>query len=194
MVLFALLYYTMPKGEWKGEEVSKDRTFWPYGILLSILAIIIACIATIIYASNYPVYEDDFYLDKYQNIDYSFNEIQNKQTNFDKLFKVFFQNDKITISDKRKIKSYEVSSGELLNFKIEKLAHLSPDVLKTNILLTRPHQNTQDQFLKAEIKTDILSIRLPELERGRWQLKFKLVANDEAIGFYNFELRVQWNF
>lgn len=171
--------------------MSKDRTFWPYGILLSILAIIIACIATIIYASNYPVYEDDFYLDKYQNIDYSFNEIQNKQTNFDKLFKVFFQNDKITISDKRKIKSYEVSSGELLNFKIEKLAHLSPDVLKANILLTRPHQNTQDQFLKAEIKTDILSIRLPELERGRWQLKFKLVANDEAIGFYNFELRVQ---
>ncbi|MCH5336786.1 MAG: hypothetical protein J1D99_05140 [Campylobacter sp.] len=171
--------------------MSKEKTFWPYGILLSILAIIIACIATIIFANNYPVYEDDFYMDKYQSVDYNFNEIQQKQENFDKLFKVLFQNDKITIAGKRKIKFYEVSSNELLTFKIEKLGNLNPDVIKASVLLTRPHQNTQDQMLEAKIEKDILSVSLPELESGRWQLKFKLTANDEAIGFYSFELRTQ---
>ncbi|WP_276883336.1 hypothetical protein [Campylobacter cuniculorum] len=171
--------------------MSKDKTFWPYGILLSILAIIIACIVTIVYASRYPVYEDDFYLDSYQNIDYHFNEIQRKQTNFNKLFNLSFQNDKITILGKRKIKSYEVSSAELLHFKIEKLADLNPNILKTQILLTRPHQNTQDQVLQAKIEKDTLNIQLPnELESGRWQLKIKLIADDEATGFYNFELKI----
>ncbi len=172
--------------------MSRDRTFWPYGILLSLLAVIIACVVTIIFANDYPVYEDDFYLDKYQNIDYNFNQIQQKQARFEELFRLSFENEKLTITGKRKIKSYEVSPGELLNFKLEKLKDLDPVLLRSEVLLTRPHQNTENQLLQAKIEKELLSIRLPlGLERGRWQLKLKLRANDEAVGFYSFELRIE---
>ncbi|EFU5122702.1 hypothetical protein ACMHOY_001450, partial [Campylobacter jejuni] len=49
------------------------KSFWPYGILLSLLAIIIACIVTIFIASHHPVYEDDFYFDSYQNVENNYN-------------------------------------------------------------------------------------------------------------------------
>ncbi len=170
----------------------KEKTFWPYGILLSIFGIILACVATIIFASNYPVYEDDFYLGKYQNVDYNFNEIQQKQANFDKLFKLVFLNNKTSFTGQRNLKTYEVFPGEFLKFRLEKLDHLEPQTIEAEILLTRPHQNTQDQVLNAQIKNELLSLNLPnELEKGRWQLKLKLRANDEAVGFHTFELRIQ---
>ncbi|MEJ3913127.1 hypothetical protein WGW30_08675, partial [Campylobacter jejuni] len=34
--------------------LESKKTFWPYGILISIFAIVVACVATIIVASNYP--------------------------------------------------------------------------------------------------------------------------------------------
>nr|MBP3725376.1 hypothetical protein [Campylobacter sp.] len=43
------------------------KTFWPYGILLSLVAIVIACVITIIICLDYPVYTDDSYFDTYQN-------------------------------------------------------------------------------------------------------------------------------
>lgn len=70
--------------------------------MLSLLAIIIACIVTIFIASHHPVYEDDFYFDSYQNVENNYNQIQKQQVNFDKFFKVNFQNDKITFIGKRK--------------------------------------------------------------------------------------------
>ena len=39
------------------------KTFWPYGILLAIFAIIVACIVTVIISLDYPVYKDNFYFD-----------------------------------------------------------------------------------------------------------------------------------
>ena len=67
---------------------TNKKTFWPYGILLSLFAIVGACIATIIYASNYPVYEDDSFLSKYQEVDYNFNEIKLKDENFKNSYQV----------------------------------------------------------------------------------------------------------
>ena len=44
------------------------KTFWPYGILLSIFAIVCACAYTIYYSLDYPVYMDDYYFDKLKEI------------------------------------------------------------------------------------------------------------------------------
>ena len=68
--------------------MSKKKTFWPYGIVLSIFAIVCACVATIIFSSFYPVYEDEFYFDKYQNVKYDYEGIEKKQANFNKNFEV----------------------------------------------------------------------------------------------------------
>ena len=95
MALFALLCFITPKEEWKkdtkakrqkGDDLDKKKSFWPYGILLSIFAIVLACIATIIFASQYPVYEDDSFFLSYQEVKDNYDELETKQNNFDKNF------------------------------------------------------------------------------------------------------------
>ncbi|MFG5141885.1 hypothetical protein O8I45_08665, partial [Campylobacter lari] len=46
--------------------MENNKSFWPYGILISLGLIVIACIVTIFIASKAPVYEDNFYFDSYQ--------------------------------------------------------------------------------------------------------------------------------
>ncbi|AXP08845.1 hypothetical protein DZD33_04960 [Campylobacter hepaticus] len=168
------------------------KSFWPYGILLSLLAISIACIVTIFIASHYPVYEDDFYFDSYQNVENNFNEIQKQQANFDRFFKVNFKNDKKIFVGERSVLAYEVDRNSYTaNFKISPLENLNPDNLKVQILLTRPFTKDFDQHLNAEIKNGILSIALPKLEEGRWTLKLKISANDQTVGFFTYELNAK---
>ncbi|MBM0637460.1 FixH family protein [Campylobacter sp. VicNov18] len=168
------------------------KSFWPYGILLSLLAIIIACIVTIFIASHHPVYEDDFYFDSYQNVENNYNAIQKQQANFDSLFKLNFQNDKIILIGERQIFGYEVDKNAYVaNFEIFALKNSNPDDLKVQILLTRPFTKDFDQNLQGQIKNGILSIALPQLEQGRWELKLKITADEEAIGFFTYELNAK---
>ena len=141
------------------------KSFWPYGILLSLLAIIIACIVTIFIASHHPVYEDDFYFDSYQNVENI---------------------------GKRKIPSYEVDQNSYVaNFKISALQNINSDDLKVQALLTRPFTKNFDQKLEGQVKNGILSIALPKLDKGRWELKLKFYANQETVGFFSYELNAQ---
>lgn len=124
--------------------------------LISIFAIVVACVATIIVASNYPVYEDDFYFDSYQNVENNYNIIQKQQEQFDTLFKVEFQNDKIDLIGKRKIASYTISADSYLaQFKITALNdQANIQNLKSEILLTRPHTREFDQKLLGKFKME----------------------------------------
>ena len=49
--------------------MQKNKTFWPYGIVISIFAIVCSCAYTIYYSLDYPVHMDDYYFDKYQKVD-----------------------------------------------------------------------------------------------------------------------------
>ena len=66
--------------------MQKKKTFWPYGILISIFTIVCSCAYTIYYSLDYPVYMDDYYFNKYQKVDNNFNEIQAAQANFRREF------------------------------------------------------------------------------------------------------------
>ena len=174
---------------------SNKKTFWPYGILLSIFAIVIACIVTIIFASNYPVYEDDSYLEKYQNVDKNINQIQKQQKNFDDNFIV-----KLNINNKKNKKGkiiYNIKQDQkYINILIEEKTNLNAFDIKSISKLTRPHTNTQDKILENKIEkntnnTYILKIKIPQLEHGRWQIKTKLKKNKDTIGFFSFDLLVQ---
>ncbi|HEB9289334.1 TPA: FixH family protein [Campylobacter coli] len=173
--------------------LESKKTFWPYGILISIFAIVVACIATIVVASNYPVYEDDFYFDSYQNVENNYNVIQKQQEQFDALFKVEFQNDKVDFIGKRKIASYAIdTTSYLAKFKITALNDQAKiQNLKSEILLTRPHTREFDQKLLGQIQDGVLSVSLPQLEKGRWQLKIKLSTDDGTVGFFSYELNAQ---
>ena len=72
-------------------ENQNKKTLWPYGIALSIVAIIGACVATVIFSLDYPVHSDNFYFDKYQKVDENYNDIQLKQQNFENKYDVDFE-------------------------------------------------------------------------------------------------------
>ncbi|MGH2326908.1 FixH family protein [Campylobacter taeniopygiae] len=173
--------------------MDKKKTFWPYGLLIAFLLIIGASVVTVVISSDYPVYEDDFYFDSYQNVENNYNEIQKQQDNFNKLFKVDFENKDLQLLGARKIPVYTIDSNSYVaNFKIESLGKADVQNLKYEILLTRPHTKKDDQKLQGQIKQGILSISFPsKIEEGRWQLKFKLVENPQTIGFFSYELYVK---
>ena len=197
----------------KQNSPTNKKTFWPYGILLSLFAIVGACIATIIYASNYPVYEDDSFLSKYQEVDYNFNEIKLKDENFKNSYQVSL-NLKPQI-DKKKREFYEVKPAQVLVFRVAERNDLSKSASDINatLLLTRPHTNKQDEWLqtsefklankpfkdkfgklstgyKKHSNAYTFTANLPSLAQGRWQLKLKLAKDDNSIGFYEFNLLV----
>lgn len=192
---------------------TNKKTFWPYGILLSLFAIVGACIATIIYASNYPVYEDDSFLSKYQEVDYNFNEIKLKDENFKNSYQVSL-NLKPQI-DKKKREFFEVKPAQVLVFRVAERDDLSKKASDINatLLLTRPHTNKQDEWLQTsefklankpfkdkfgKLSTGLkkhsnaytFTANLPNLAQGRWQLKLKLAKDENSIGFYEFNLLV----
>lgn len=192
---------------------TNKKTFWPYGILLSLFAIVGACVATIIYASNYPVYEDDSFLGKYQEVDYNFNEIKLKDENFKNSYQVSL-NLKPQI-DKKKREFFEVKPTQVLVFRVAERNDLSKKASDINatLLLTRPHTNKQDEWLQTsefklankpfkdkfgKLSTGLkkhsnaytFTANLPNLAQGRWQLKLKLAKDENSIGFYEFNLLV----
>lgn len=197
----------------KQNSPTNKKTFWPYGILLSLFAIVGACIATIIYASNYPVYEDDSFLSKYQEVDYNFNEIKLKDENFKNSYQVSL-NLKPQF-DKKKREFFEVKPAQVLVFRVAERNDLSKKASDINatLLLTRPHTNKQDEWLqtsefklankpfkdkfgklstgyKKHSNAYTFTANLPNLAQGRWQLKLKLAKDENSIGFYEFNLLV----
>lgn len=194
-------------------SLTNKKTFWPYGILLSLFAIVGACVATIIYASNYPVYEDDSFLSKYQEVDYNFNEIKLKDENFKNSYQVSL-NLKPQF-DKKKREFFEVKPAQVLVFRVAERNDLSKSASDINatLLLTRPHTNKQDEWLQTsefklankpfkdkfgKLSTGLkkhsnayaFTANLPNLAQGRWQLKLKLAKDENSIGFYEFNLLV----
>ena len=174
----------------------KRKTFWPYGILLSLFAIVAACVATIVFSLDYPVYEDDSYLQKYQQVDNDFNKIQIQDANFKQNFEVG-----VNLAAKFDAKNrpfYEVQAAQNIEFSVVSKANLSSNAIKPTLLLTRPHTSTQNQQLTLneiqaspdKIDTSIFSTTLPALEKGRWQLKLRLEKDENTIGYFEFNVVV----
>ncbi len=169
------------------------KTFWPYGILLSIFAIICACIATIIFSLDYPVYEDEFYFDTYQNVKYSYEDIEKKQVNFNKNYKLSYTNPNQTFKDRRGREVFVPNSS--MNFKIlciKSTPCLSAKNANIAILLTRPHTSDEDLSLKPIfIDDNSFYVDIGELNDGRWQLKLKIEFENENTGFFTYNLNTQ---
>ena len=170
----------------------KRKTFWPYGILLSLFAIVAACVATIIFALDYPVYEDDAYLQKYQQVNNNINELQLQDATFKRNYRV-----RLNLEPKMDAKNrpfYEIKQGtKELEFMVQEISEdIHANGIKPTLLLTRPHTKAQDKWLEFNKiqQTSIFSTALPSLEKGRWQLKLRLEKDENSVGFYEFNLLV----
>ena len=156
---------------------NEKKTFWPYGIMLSLVAIATACVATVIISLDYPVYMDDFYLTKYQEVDKNFNEIQISQTKFEKKYKIDFLNDKVKV-------------GEATDFLL-KISSINNDNLPkftANGIITRPHTTEFDKKFQAITENGDIKISDVVLDnQGIWQIKIRISDDKNNTAFYSFD-------
>lgn len=170
------------------------KSFWPYGILLSIFAIVCACIYTIYYSLDYPVHLDNFYFDKYQNVENGYNEIQIKQAKFEQDIKfdtnaTILINGLVNQNPDQTLRRKKVVPVVNLNQDLEIIFDTNASNLEASLLLTRPDTNEFNQNLQSNLENGKFSISKFNLDKaGRWQIMMKLINSDDSVGFYKFEL------
>ncbi|CAM4064169.1 FixH family protein [Campylobacter armoricus] len=170
--------------------MQKQKTFWPYGILISLLLIVLACIITIFVASKAPVYEDNFYFDSYQNVELNYNEIQKNQKTFDENFQLSIKDKESFIHKKNQV--YYINEGQNeLRISIDNLRNFDLNKLQIQTLLSRPHTNENDEKLQAIIDGSDLVFNFNIKEKGVWQLLVKITQDKNSVGFFKFFLQTK---
>ncbi|HEA6928530.1 TPA: FixH family protein [Campylobacter lari] len=170
--------------------MQNQKTFWPYGILISLGLIVVACIVTIFIASKAPVYEDNFYFDSYQNVELNYNEIQNRQKTFDENFKLSI-NDKESFMHKKNQVYYINEGRNELRIAIENLKDYDLNKLQIQTLLSRPHTNVNDENLQARLEGSDLVLDFNIKEKGVWQILLKITQDENSVGFFKFFLQTK---
>ena len=139
------------------------KNYWPHAIVASIVLIIISCAATIVTAIKNPVELDNFYLDKYQNVDENINEIEASQRRFDTKFSC-------KISPK--------NDSQMQN-------------LQAMLMLTKPDTNRFNQELNTTFSEFTLtSSEIKFKKPGRWQALLKINDGNDT-GFYKYDIYVE---
>jgi len=156
---------------------SKKKSFWPYGIALAIFTVFIACVVTVIIAVNNPVEMDDFYLQKYQNVDENFIAIEKEIAEFNKRFKVKLDKDRVNMGK------------DFVSVVVTTIDNTPVKDAKIEYLITRPDVSKYDK--KGKIATDsngIAKIEEFDFEKiGRWQILVK-TSVDRYNGFNKMEV------
>ena len=151
------------------------NSFWPYGIVLSIVAIILACAATIVVAIKNPVEMDSAYMQSHQSVDENITFIKESEARFDEKFGLKFEPEFKGLQGKFKF---------LLTPKNGEISSLSYE-----ILLTRPQTNKDNKTLNASWQENELISESVGLKEGRWQLLLRL-SDKQDTRYYKFDFNV----
>jgi len=147
----------------------KNRALhWPIGIFLAIVAVVILGIWTIEKANENPVVIDDFYFDKYQDVELNYNKIQEAQIAFDKKYNI--------TSD---TKEFKIGENSLTLTITDKQGNpVSTAIVKVKI--TRPFTREQDMMLKVlSHENGIYKLSPFKIDTvGRWQILSKVSVGD----------------
>lgn len=173
--------------------MQNNKTFWPYGIALSLFLIIIACVITIIIGSKNPVHMDNFYFDKYQYVEDNFYDIQQKDAKFKSEFDLSFNHAFRLYKNPHTKKTFDViniktNKDNTLSFKLTPKSSKTINDIKIEALLTKPDTNDFNQKLDTIIAKDGFDITINPNKIGRWQIMIKLISSDDSISFYKYEL------
>ena len=150
------------------EEKKNKALHWPIGIVLGIFAIIGMCIWTIVVAVKNPVMMDDFYFQKYQDVDNNYDLIQEKQIKFDKKYDIKYNLTELSIGENQ------------LTVNIVDKQSLPIVDANVTVRITRPHSNRQDKDLKM-ISQGSGNYKLEKFTIdtiGRWQILSKVQIGD----------------
>jgi len=146
------------------QEKNNKKSFWPYGIIISIILVAIACIVNVKIALDHPVEYDTYFLSNKQVLDEDINDLLASQDKFNTKYRV-----DVTY------KKFEEKNNEI---KIKITNKLTQEIIKNanfELMITRP--DTSD----FDIKPKFTGIANNEYtfepfninKKGRWQILFK---------------------
>lgn len=173
----------------------QTKTFWPYGILISLLLVAIACAVTVVIGVKNPVHIDNFYFEKYQFAKENFDKIEIWDKNFKQEFDLEFLAPNLRAYNAGasllnvEITDIKANRSNLLNFKLTpKDTQKNINDLKFEILLTKPETREFDLNLTPKITQNGFVLDVNPNKIGRWQLMIKIQSSPQSISFTKYEL------
>ena len=145
------------------QEKNNKKSFWPYGITISILLIAAACIYNVKIALEYPVEYDTYFLSSKQDLDDNINHLLASQKAFNEKYKVE------VVYDKFKAKNNEIKI-KIIN-KNTKQAIPNANI---DLLITRPDVSAFDIKPKfIGLRDGYYTFKSFDVNKvGRWQILF----------------------
>jgi len=156
---------------------NNKKSFWPYGITMAILAVVVMGAGTIVTALKHPVQMDETYMKKYQKVDNHFNEIQKSQELFNKQYRVKINNDKFILG-----------KNNLSISVINRYTNKTADNLSINVKITRPDDDRYDIKLTSKEKAGGYTFPIFDIKKpGRWLILVD-VSNGKVGGYFKKEV------
>jgi len=156
------------------------KSFWPYGIVMAILAVVIMGAGTIKIALTHPVQMDEAYMKKYQNVDNHINEIQKSEELFKKQYSVDIDN-----------KKFALGKNKLDITVKDKYTNKIADNLNIKVKITRPDDDRYD--IKLVSKESANGYEFPSFDinkQGRWIILVD-ISNGKVNGYFKKEVDTQ---
>ncbi len=146
------------------QEKNSKKSFWPYGIIISILLIASACAYNVYIAMQLPVEYDTYFLTKKQDLDDNINDLLASQEKFNNKYSVDVKYEKFKPKNNEiKIKITDKKTSQIINNAKFELLITRPDVSKFDI---KPNfTGIKDGYYTFE------SFNVDK--KGRWQILFK---------------------
>ena len=145
-----------------------ERNYWPHTVVAMIIACIIACGWTIKIALDNPVEMDTFYMEKYQKVDQTINEIIELQTKFDAAFNLSYSTEQFAIGKNSITLKLTDKSGKTI------------DDATITMMLSRPETNKDNkQMSPSKIENGLYTFAPLDIQKpGRWQILSKIEMGD----------------
>ena len=150
---------------------------WPYAIVISILLIVAASVATVMIALEHPVEMSDSNMQEYHHYDKHANDFIAAEIAFNKNYTITYVSEKFDINSAVVIYKVTDSSGAEVNG------------AKIDIVVTRPDNRNSDIVLDSPtVENGLYTFNAGKLPLiGRWNIMAHIVVGDNER-YYNMKV------
>ncbi len=148
---------------------------WPYSIATLIVLVFLFCVATVIVTNSANIQYSDLYMDSYQKIDSSANDIIEAEIAFNRKFKVEYSSDSLSVD------------STVLKFTVSDLDSNMVDNAKFKVIMNRPELNVAIDLGEPKVLNGLYTFKSVKLSKeGKWDILVKIDIQD-LHRFYNLK-------
>ena len=155
-----------------------DGKIWPYAIVISILIIVAASIATIVVAVKHPVEMSDMDMQDYHHYDANANDIIAAKIMFNRKYDLSYASH-----------SFEQDNA-VVSYKLVDKSGNAVNNAKMNIMVTRPGNHNTDLPFEApnSVEDGIYTFNIGKLPlAGRWNILTRISVGED-VRYFNLKV------